>query len=208
MRTIALVTQKGGCGKTTLTSNLAVAAEIEGQRALIIDSDPQGTAVEWWQDRDDTTIECVSVSGDEISKAIDIAKQRGFDIVIIDTPARAEPVNAAAIRAADFSLVPCRPTLPDMRAQGETAGVIKRLSKAGALVLTQTPARGSRSLETKRGLAVYGLPVAAQEITNLVAYQDAYSLGQGVLEYEPDGRAAKEIRKLWTWMHKKMEQLL
>ena len=118
MPVISLVTQKGGCGKTTLSTCLSVVAARGKHKVIILDADPQGTASQWWESREDNDAPyLVEVAGDELPQAVKTAKEKGFDVIIIDTPARAEPVNAAAARLADFCLVPCQPTLPDMRAQ-------------------------------------------------------------------------------------------
>ena len=120
MSVISLVTQKGGCGKTTLTTCLAVVAQQAGQHVVILDTDPQATASQWWESRDEKTPALLEVKGEEIARAVAVVQEKGFDLVIIDTPARAEPINAAAAQVADFCLIPCQPSLADMRAQSPT----------------------------------------------------------------------------------------
>jgi chromosome partitioning protein len=89
-----------------------------------------------------------------------VVQEKGFDLVIIDTPARAEPINAAAAQVADFCLIPCQPSLADMRAQSPTVQTLKRLEKRGAFVLTRCPPRGPRTKEAERGLLVFGVSVS------------------------------------------------
>src|SRR5438045_8939736 len=96
MPVISLVTQKGGCGKTTLTTCLAVVAQQTGWRVVILDTDPQGTASQWWESREDKTPALLEIIGNEIPRAVTVAQEQGFDLVLIDTPARAEPITAAA----------------------------------------------------------------------------------------------------------------
>lgn len=207
MKVIALITQKGGCGKTALATSLAVAA-VEGRhKVLIVDTDPQRTAGAWWESRDADAPQLVDVGGDQIATAVEIARDKGFDFVFIDTPARAEPVNAAAAQAAHFCLLPCRPSMADMRAQAPTVATARRLAKAAAFVLNCCPPRGSRVREAEQGLLVYGLPVAPQRVVERVAFPDAYGLGLGVTEFETNGLAASEIRELWGWINRKMEKL-
>lgn len=206
MPVISLVTQKGGCGKTTLTTCLAVVAQQTGWRVVILDTDPQGTASQWWESREDKTPALLEIIGSEIPRAVTVAQEKGFDLVLIDTPARAEPVNAAAAQVADFCLIPCQPSLADMRAQAPSVQMVKRLEKRGAFVLTRCPPRGPRTKEAERGLLVFGLPVSPIAIGNRAAYPDAYGSGLGVTEYEPDGKAAEELRGLWHWMMQKMEK--
>ena len=207
MKVIALITQKGGCGKTALATSLAVTALDGGHKVLIVDTDSQRTASAWWESRDADVPHLVEVTGDQIAPAVETARDKGFDFVFIDTPARAEPVNAAAAQAAHFCILPCRPSMADMRAQAPTVATARRLAKPAAFVLNCCPPRGSRIREAERGLAIYGLPVAPQRVVERVAFSDAYGLGLGVTEFDPNGLAASEIRELWEWMNKKMEKL-
>lgn len=207
MRIIAFVTQKGGSGKTTLAVNLAVAAEAAGARVLILDLDPQASAEAWYQDREAETPRLARVAAAELPRALELALGQGFSHVLLDTPGRDEPAVAAAIRAADFCVVPCRPTPADMKATPATAATIRRLEKPAAFVLTQTPPRGFRIREAEVGLGVLG-PVAPTGVVARNAFQDAHGRGLGITEYEPDGKAAQEIRELWGWLARKVEKLV
>ncbi len=204
--TITFVTQKGGSGKTTLATNCAVAAERSGLKTLVLDLDPQGSAEAWYQDREDETPKLAHVSGAELAKAVNGAEQNGFDLVIIDTPGRDEPLTATAIRIADFCVVPCRPTPADMKATPPTVATINRLSKPAAFVLTQAPPRGGRLREAEAGLSILGI-VCPVRIVSRNVYQDAHGVGLGVQEFDPEGKAAEEIKALWQWIKRKMEKL-
>jgi chromosome partitioning protein len=207
MRVIAFVTQKGGSGKTTLCVNLAVAAESDGARVLIVDLDPQGTAEAWYQDREAGTPRLVRSAASDLGKALDAARRQGFTHALLDTPGRDEPGVAAAIRAADFCIVPCRPTPADMKATPATVATIRRLQKPVAFVLTQTPPRGFRTREAQAGLGVLG-PVAPVGVVMRNAFQDAHGAGLGITEYETEGKGAEEIRDLWRWLDRKLEKLV
>jgi chromosome partitioning protein len=206
MRVVSFVTQKGGSGKSTLAFCFAIAAQERGQKVLILDMDPQGTAEAWYQDREADTPRLARAEASELPDALESARKHGFDLVLIDTPGRDEPATAAAIRSADFCLIPCRPTPGDMKATPPTAATVRRLGKAAAFVLTQTPPRGSRVTEAEAGLSILGI-VAPVRVVHRNAYQDAQGAGLGVTEYEPDGKAAEEIRALLTWLERKMEKL-
>ena len=127
MRVISFVTQKGGAGKTTLAVNCAVAAEKSGRKTLILDLDPQGSAESWYQDREADTPRLVKIESWTLPEAIAKAHNAGYDLVMIDTPGRDEPSVTAAIRAADFCIIPCRPTPVDMKATPPTVATIARL---------------------------------------------------------------------------------
>ncbi|MDF1586181.1 ParA family protein [Marinimicrococcus flavescens] len=206
MRVIVLVTQKGGSGKTTLCLNLAVAGEAAGARCLILDLDPQATAEAWYHDREAATPRLVRATAGDLPRALEAARAQGFSHVLVDTPGRDEPSVAAAIRAADFCVVPCRPTPADMKATPATMATIRRLAKPAAFVLTQTPPRGFRIREAEIGLQVLG-PVAPVGVVARNAFQDAQGAGLGIVEFEPDGKGAEEIRALWAWLESRLEKI-
>src|SRR5947209_463335 len=206
MRVIIFVTQKGGAGKTTLAVNCAVAAASRKKRVLVIDLDAQASAENWYQDREAESPQLVKASTWDLPDALARAKTAGFDYVMIDTPGRDEPSTTAAIRAADFCIVPCRPTPVDLKATLPTSDTIKRLAKPAAFVLTQTPPRGERIREAEVGLGMLGI-VCPVRIVARTAYQDAQGAGLGVTEYEPDGKAAAEIGQFWNWIVRKMEKV-
>ena len=206
MRVISFVTQKGGSGKTTLAFCCAVAAQEKGKRALLLDMDPQGTATAWFKDRESDAPALATIKSSELNDAITKAKKAGYDLVFIDTPGRDEPATAAAIRAADLCIIPCRPTPGDMKATPPTIATINRLKKDAAFVLTQTPARSYRNSEAEKGLSMLGM-VCPHLIVIRNAYQDAQGRGLGVTEYEPEGKAALEVRELWKWISKKLEKV-
>ena len=140
----------------------------------------------------------------ELPNAITGGQQR-FDVVLIDNPGRDEPSTAVAIPHVDLYLIPCRPTPADMKAMPPTVATINRLGKLSAFVLSQTPPRGYRIQEAAKGLSVVGM-VAPVHIVSRNAYQDAQGMGLAVTEFEPDGKAAAEIRELWQWITKKLEK--
>ena len=206
MQVISFVTQKGGSGKTTLAINCAVVAARSDKRVLIIDMDRQGTAESWYQDRDSEDPQLIKIEATELKKAIEAADKQRFDYVIIDTPGRDEPAQAAAIKAAHFCIVPCRPSPADMKATPPTVETIRRLGKPAFFVLTQTPPKSFRIREADRGLSVLGT-VCPIPIVSRAVYQDAQGAGLGVIEYDAPGKAAEEIEGLWNWIQKKIGKI-
>lgn len=205
MTVISFVTQKGGSGKTTLAINCGVAASQRGKRVLILDMDAQATAETWYQDREDDKPQVIRLVPADLDRALRAAREKRFDVVLIDTPGRDEPGAAATIRASDFCIIPCRPSPADMKATPPTVETIRRLGKRATFVLTQTPPRSFRNREAEQGLSVLGL-VCPVHIVLRNVYQDAQGAGLGVTEYEPDGKAAGEVRELWDWMSKKIRK--
>lgn len=205
MIVISLVTQKGGSGKTTLALNYAVAALAKKGRVVILDMDAQGTAKKWYERRTAENPPLVEVTTKDLEKAITGAKNQKFDWVIIDTPGRDDAAQAAAIRAADFCVIPCRPSAADLEATPSTVETIKRLGKSYAFVLTQTPPRSYRIKEAQTGLSYLGT-VCPSPVVLRNAFQDAQSMGLGVTEFEPDGRAANDILVSWQWIVSKIRK--
>lgn len=199
MKIVSFVTQKGGSGKTTLALNFAVTALSNKERVVILDMDAQGTARKWYERRDGEEPPLVEVIASDLERAVAGAKSQKFDWVLIDTPGRDDAAQAVAIRVADFCVIPCRPSAADLEATPVTVETIKRLKKPYAFILTQTPPRSFRIREAQVGLSYMGT-VCPSTIVLRNAYQDAQSMGLGVTEFEPDGRAASDISDCWQWI--------
>jgi chromosome partitioning protein len=201
MRTIALIAQKGGVGKSTLAINLAVAAMQAGETVIGIDTDQQGTLAAWAASRSVTTPAIAHIGPREIANLgplLASARDR-YSIAIIDTAGTDSPITHAAMSAADLCLVPLRPTRPDGIAVRPTVEALMIGKRRFGFVLSQCPSHNARAREMAAGLTSIGL-LAEPVICTRADYQDGYAAGQGVTEYAPDGKAAAEIRKLWDWI--------
>ena len=207
MRTVAMVTQKGGSGKTTLAACLAVVAQENGERVFLIDMDPQKSLTKWARRRGDKEMPVETVSAAKLPDALAALAKGKVTLVIIDTPATDTPASDAAMRAADLCLIPARPTIFDIWSSEVTRGKLKTLSKDFAFVLNQCPPMqesqrvldGAAALESMGGLL---RPLVASR----VAYQEAAREGMGTTELEPDGKAADEMRTLWASMKRRLSQ--
>ena len=206
MKVISFVTQKGGSGKTTLALNFAVAAMTGKSRVVILDMDVQGTARKWYERRVEESPPLIEVVAADLERAVAGAKAQKFDWVLIDTPGRDDAAQAAAIRATDFCVIPCRPSSADLEATPTTVETIKRLKKPYAFILTQTPARSFRIREAQTGLSYLGM-VCPTPIVLRNAYQDAQSMGLGVAEYEPGGRASMDDLDCWKWIEGRIKKV-
>jgi len=199
MKTVAIISQKGGAGKTTLALHLAVAAELDGRPTAIIDLDPQASASGWKDIRNGETPAVVSAQAARLSKVLEAAASHGAALAIIDTAPHSESAAIAAARAADLILIPCRPAILDLRAIGTTADLAKLAGKPVCIILNAVPPRGTLADEATTAVQAYGIPVAPLRITHRAAYVHALTIGQTAQEYEPSGKAALEISQLYRW---------
>jgi chromosome partitioning protein len=204
MKAITFVTQKGGSGKSTLCISLAVAAQEAGRSVCILEMDRQATISDWAENRASENPEVAQVDATQIEAVMERLQGSAYDYIFIDTPGVDSAGTLSAIRAADLCVIPCRPTPADLRAFKPTLAAIYRLEKRFAFVLNQTPPRSYRIRDAADGLAVLGvLPDVNVVMRN--DHQDAIGVGQGVTEFNPNGQAAGEIRRLWTWIEKRMQ---
>ena len=202
MKAIAFVTQKGGSGKSTLCINLAIAAMEAGRSVCILEMDRQATISDWAEHRDGEGPEVAQIDATQLDDVVARLRDYDYDYVFIDTPGVDSPGTLSAIRSADLCVIPCRPTPADLRAFKPTLAAIYRLEKRFAFVLNQTPPRSYRNRDAADGLAVLGvLPDVNIVMRN--DHQDAIGMGQGVTEFNPQGQAAQEVRKLWGWIEKR-----
>jgi chromosome partitioning protein len=201
---VALLNQKGGVGKTTLALHLAGAWARQGCRVTVIDADPQGSALDWSEQRaKDGSPRLFGVLGlarDTLHReAPEIA--RGVDHVVIDGPPRIAGLMRSALLAADLVLVPAQPSPFDGWASGEMLNLIRearifRPELVARFVLNRCAARTIIARETGDALAEHDPPVLAARIGQRVAFADAARTGQLVFEVESRGAAAREITAL------------
>ena len=125
MKTVALCSQKGGPGKTTLGLNLGVEAELAGHTTLIIDLDPQASASKWGDRRENETPVIISTHASRLKNALEAAEKSGVTFCILDTPPNADSTIRDAAKAADLFLIPCRPSMLDVDAMEQTIEIGK-----------------------------------------------------------------------------------
>lgn len=196
MKTIALFAQKGGAGKTTIAVHLAVAARLAGEKVVLVDTDPQGSASAWAQARGDESPVVVQARTTQLIDVMTAARDDAMTLMIIDTAPHAAPGASTAATAADLVVVPVRPSAFDLAA-ASAAAEIARTARKAAFVLSACPSRAPEVIEARKALEGYKLPVLDVEITERRAFARAVASGRAVSEFEPEGRAAAEIERLW-----------
>jgi chromosome partitioning protein len=196
MRTIAFVSQKGGCGKSTLAVCLAVAAKEAGERVLVLDMDPKKSVVRWGSKRNDPHLPVEAVSAARLPAALIYLSKRNVSLVIVDTPLLESPRSFTAINAADLSIVPARPSTFDIWAAEVTGRKLKLMGKEFIFLLNQCPPARQRAQEGIAALEAVGA-LLRPHIRARADFLDAARTGKGVTEVDPKGAAAQEMRDLW-----------
>lgn len=201
METIAVISQKGGSGKTTTVVNLAVAAQEAGKTVLVIDLDPQASATLWHRARceamgEGSTPHVQPTHPAGLPAVLKAAEAQGVDVVFIDTAPQTDSNAVAAIESATTVLAICRTTIVDLRAIMNTIRLCRLREITPHVVLTQFEPQGSVRAETSRTLESMDVAVLHEGLGHRIAYQHAMIDGQGVTEYDPTGKAAAEARAL------------
>lgn len=200
MSTIAIISQKGGAGKTTLALHLAAAAQDAGRVALVIDTDPQATASQWAAWRDDAPPEVIDSPPPRLAAKVAAAIGQGAQMIVIDTPPHADSAARAAVEVADLVLIPCRPSAFDLSAIQTTAKLVQLLRKPAFVVFTAGPPNALRIYQEAGELVdSFGTPPCPIILPDRAAYRHASAEGRTVMEFEPNGRAADEARAIYDW---------
>lgn len=212
MKTLAVLSRKGGAGKTTVALHLAVAAQAAGgRRVALVDMDPQRSAADWWRSRQAETPELVEVEPGNLAAVVKAAKADGVDLLVVDTRPSAEADALEAAAAADLALLVVKPSILDLRAVAGTVETVLKAKTPGVILINQAPpARGeveaSITQEAKAALEGYGLPVLPTILHARAAYHSALIDGRAVNELEPLGKATAEIAALWRVTEKLLWQ--
>ena len=207
MLTAAVISQKGGAGKTTLAINLAVATQRRGQAAIVVDLDPQVSAAAWSDSRAAETPVVISTQAARLDDVLQKAREHNAKLCLIDTAPHAETPALTAARAADLVLIPCRPSIVDLRAVTASRDIAQLAGTPAVAVLCSAPTRGPLAVEAHQALQARGFDVAPVNIGVRHAYIHAMTEGQGVQEYEPRGKAAGEVARLHTWLVRTLRRI-
>ena len=151
MKTVAIISQKGGAGKTTLAVHLGTAAAEAGHIAAIIDLDPQATAASWGDRRQAAVPEVISGQAVRLPALMKTARDNGADFLVLDTAPNADQTASLAARGADLVLIPCRAATFDLEAIETTLLLAKAASKPAYVVLNAIPPRAASGRKPPRG---------------------------------------------------------
>lgn len=207
MNVIAVVAQKGGVGKTTVSQCLVVEALRQGLATALIDADPQRSATDWGEQRDVAGIDAPSViplGSKSLSSVIADLKKRGAAFVVIDTPPHSAPAINAALGVSTGAVMVTRPNPMDVRSLEATWAIVSRMNKPAAVVFTQTPpGTRARALMLAKGrLDELGIPNCPTPLTYTLSFPYAQAEALAVQEREPTSKARAEIAEVWSWLRR------
>jgi chromosome partitioning protein len=201
MKTIAVLSRKGGAGKTTLAVSLGVAAQQAGLKAVVADIDPLRSAAVVLGGRSDAGSILIETSARKLKAVRDACHRNRCDLLILDTPPSPANEVAKAVEISDLCLVVSRPSALDLAAVEETVQLVRRHHRDGLIVLNQCPSarNGVEAGVTRRALQAleFGrLPVAATKIRSRLSYQQSAIERMGVTEFAPGSEAAIDLQRL------------
>lgn len=207
MKTIGVLSQKGGAGKTTLALHWAVLAAEDSDAVAVIDTDSQRSAAEWGVRRKTESPAVLEANESNLDQAVDACRAAGMEWVIVDSMPRIESPSVKVARIADLVVIPCGPTVLDISAIRATIDIISRVGTPTVIVLNQC--RHSSNINEKAAavLADYGLPICPTFVMRRAALEDAFVDGSAVSEIEPNGKGAAEIRATWDWIRDQVARL-
>ena len=203
MPIIAVLNEKGGSGKTTISTNLARGFQLKGHQILLVDSDPQGSARDWYAaaGEDNNLPPVVGLDRPALFKELPTLS-KNTDWVIIDGAPQLEDIAVAAIKVADLILIPVQPSPYDVWAAESLVELVKARQEImdgrlkAAFVVSRQIVGSKLAREVRDALEDYGLPIMKSLTSQRVIYANSATNGSTVLDTEPDGAAAKEIRAL------------
>src|SRR5665213_3656922 len=199
MKIIAIVSEKGGSGKTTAAVTLAVAAEQFGQATAIFDLDPRANSAVWGDRREGKAPAVVPAQAPRLPVLLDQARRQDADLVILEAPGNALGVAEIACAVADLILIPCRPSPPDLLSIVPTVKVALSSGKPAYGLLNAAPVQGPEIAEAMAAIAQAGVAVCPVILYARKAFMSRFHEGLTALEADPKGKAAAEARALFQW---------
>lgn len=212
MRTIAVMSLKGGSGKTTLSLNLAGAAQRDGGPIVLADTDPQHSLSEALALRGPSApYSCVATALPKLFQFKQECQRQGARFLIIDTPPVISADLSQAVNFSDLCVVVARPTILDLSAAVKSVRMVSRLNGRVMLLLNQAPhARQGIEAPIVRNamaaLAEAGIPTSPIIVRSRAAYQYAAWRGSSVLEAGGDPAAEEEMLSLWRVVEERIHQ--
>jgi len=210
MSVIAILNPKGGCGKTTLSTNFSQSLHERGKSVLVVDSDPQGSARDWHASTEDNPLPLVALDRPNNMKTLG-SISKSYDYVVIDGAAKLEDMMAAAIKAADMILIPVQPSPYDLWAASDLVDFIKARQEvtdgkpSASFVITRAIKGTKLGKEIGQALEEYDLSLFKNQIVQRQIYPQTAAEGKTVFD-SSNNDAIKEMNNLTDEIIHKMKQ--
>lgn len=207
MHVVSVLSEKGGVGKSTIAVNLATAFHLDDADVLLVDADPQATARDWGAASDDADVP--PVAGVDRGSVADDVPRLGerFDLVVIDGAPRLESLYVEAVQTSDLVLVPVRPSAADIWSAETIIQVCRAYNTPACFVVSAQVVGTALADGVQASLESFDVPVLDARTSQRVAYTEALGAGQSVLQYDPTGKAADEVRALHHEVQRVLEQI-
>ena len=207
MQVVAFASQKGGSGKTTLAGHMAVQAERAGDGPVaLVDTDPQGSLADWWNEREAETPLFAHTSIARLGDDLERMRGMGIKLVVIDTPPAITATIAEVIRLCDLVVVPTRPSPHDLRAVGVTVELVERLGKPLVFVVNAASPRARITSEAVIALSQHGT-LAPSILHNRTDFAASMIDGRTVMEVDESSRSCVEVEQLWNYLRGRLKNL-
>lgn len=204
MFTISVIGQKGGTGKTTAILGLAVAAASAGHDVAVVDLDPQASAANWKDRRENENPPVVSAQATRLRQTMEVARNNGVEYLFIDTAGRSDDSALNAARAADLVLIPSRPNIVEVETLPQVRDLLRLAGNPPAFVLLNGihPNAGRATVDevTTALKDIFGFVVCPVYLCQRNAYAEAMTTGKVPQEIDNDGRAADELNRLFEFV--------
>ncbi len=206
MRVLAMASQKGGSGKTTLSGHLAVQAQLAGAGPVVlIDIDPQGSLADWWNEREAELPAFAQTTVARLANDLEMLRQQGFRLAVIDTPPAITMAIQSVINVSELIVIPTRPSPHDLRAVGATVDLCERAGKPLLFVVNAATPKAKITYEAAVALSQHGT-VAPVTLHHRTDYAASMIDGRTVMEVDPTGRSAQEVTELWAYISDRLEK--
>jgi chromosome partitioning protein len=204
MPIIAVVNQKGGTGKTTVATNLAALFARQSTEVLLVDADPQGSALDWQRDRPAhlPQVSVIGLPAPNLHREIP-RLQAKYPVILIDGGGRITAAARATVAVADFLLVPTLASKPDaLSTQRFFQEVVEEVAAmkgrtAGAILFSMLKTGTTFNTSGQAVIKALGYPVLETALSHRITYQEAIAQGLSVGEYEPKSKAAEEMQAVF-----------